>query len=153
LAVKVNTKSFGEIEVEEKIIYDFPDGILGFDYIKKFVVLDSDEDRSPFKWLQAYDEVNLAFVIIMPIDFLDEYDLVISQNDLEAVGADDPNDLMVFAIVTIPADPSKMTANLQGPLILNPKKKLGRQAISLSDKYNVRHNILDELNKSSVKER
>ncbi len=153
MAVKVKTKSFGEIEIDEKIIFDFPDGILGFDYIKKFVLLDSDGDNSPFKWLQAYDEVNLAFVIIMPIDFLDEYDLVISQNDLEAVGADDPNDLMVFAIVTIPADTSKMTANLQGPLILNPKKRLGRQAISLSDKYGVRHNILEELNKSSVKER
>lgn len=153
MAVKVKTKSFGEIEVDDNIVFDFPDGILGFDYIKKFVVLDSDEDKSPFKWLQAFDEVNLAFVIIMPIDFMNEYDLVISQNDMEAVGTEDPNDLLVFAIVTIPEDTSKMTANLQGPLILNPKKRLGRQAISLSDKYGVRHNILEELNKSSAKEK
>ena len=41
-----------------------------------------------------------------------------------------------------------MTANLQGPVIINPSKKLGRQAISLSDRYNVRHRIIDEIKKN-----
>ena len=148
MGVLVETKPFGRIQVDEKQVIDFPDGILGFDFIKRFILLDSSE-KSPFKWLQAYDEPEIAFVVIRPVDFLLEYELVISQSDLEAVGADRPDDLLVFAIVTIPADPSDMTANLQGPVIINPKKHLGRQAISLSDKYCVRHRILDEMKKRS----
>jgi len=146
LAIKVNTKPFGEIEVNEMQIVDFPEGILGFDFIKKFVILDADED-SPFKWMQAFDEKDLAFVIIMPVSFMPSYELNISQSDYETVKAEPGDELLVFAIVTIPDNPSLMTANLQGPIIINPVTRLGKQAISLSDRYTVRHNILEEIKK------
>ncbi len=146
MAIKVNTKPFGEIEIDEMQIVDFPEGILGFDFVKKFIILDADDD-SPFKWMQAYDEKDLAFVIIMPISFMPTYELTISQSDYEAVKAEPGDELLVFAIVTIPDNPSLMTANLQGPIIINPVSRLGRQAISLSDRYTVRHNILEEIKK------
>lgn len=147
---RLKTKPFGEIEIDERQIVDFPEGLLGFDYVKKFVVLDSRE-KSPFKWLQAYDEPGLAFVIIRPIDFMVEYDLVISSADLEDVGAKESGELLVFAIVTIPSNYKDMTANLQGPVIINPKKRVGKQAISLSEKYRVKHRILDEIENASGK--
>jgi flagellar assembly factor FliW len=146
LGIIIHTKPFGEIEVDKKQIIDFPDGILGFDFIKKFVILDSD-DNTPFKWMQAYSEPDLAFIIIQPVYFKPDYELNISQSDIEAVEAEDASSLIVFSIVTIPANPSDMTANLQGPIIINSKKKLGRQVISLSDKYYVKHKILDEMKK------
>jgi len=149
LGIKIKTRTFGEIEIKEQQIIDFPDGIFGFDYIKKFVLLDTQDEKSPLKWLQAYDEPELAFIIIRPVDFMREYELVVSMNDIEAVGAEDADYLLVFAIVTIPSNPSDMTANLQGPIIINPEKKLGRQAISLSDKYSVRHKILEEMKKAA----
>ncbi len=149
LGVKVNTKPFGEIEVEEIQIIDFPDGILGFDFIKKFIILDAEDEGSPFKWMQAYDERDLAFVIIRPLDFMKEYELVISQNDIDDVKAESIDELLTFAIVTIPENPRDMTANLQGPIIINPVRRMGKQAISLSDRYKVRHSIMEEMNKNS----
>ena len=148
MKVKVDTKPFGEIEVDEGQIIDFPEGILGFDFIKKFVILDSDDEGSPFKWMQAYNEKGLAFVIIRPSDFMDRYDLVISQSDYETVKAESAEELIVLAIVTIPDNPSDMTANLQGPIIINPVRRLGKQAISLNDRYTVRHRIIDEMKKN-----
>jgi flagellar assembly factor FliW len=136
------------MEIEERQIIDFPDGIPGFDYVRKFVLLDTMDENSPLKWLQSYDEPELAFVIIRPVDFMREYELVVSMSDLESVGAEGAEKLLVFAIVTIPSNPSDMTANLQGPVIINPDKRLGRQAISLSDRYSVRHRILDEMKKA-----
>ncbi|OHD63664.1 MAG: hypothetical protein A2176_05905 [Spirochaetes bacterium RBG_13_51_14] len=149
MGVIIRTRPFGEIEVNEKQIINFPDGIPGFDYVRRFVLLDTHDKHSPLKWLQACDEPELAFVIIRPVDFMREYELVISMNDIEAVGADNPEHLLVFAIVTIPSNPSDMTANLQGPIIINPDARLGRQAISLSDKYSVRHKVLDEMKKAA----
>jgi flagellar assembly factor FliW len=148
LGIKVNTKPFGEIEVDEIQIIDFPQGILGFDFIKKFVILDADDGGSPFKWMQAFEEKDLAFVIIRPLDFIEEYELVISQNDLDEVKSGSIDELITFSIVTIPENPRDMTANLQGPIIINPAKRIGKQAISLSDRYTVRHNILDEMKKN-----
>lgn len=148
--VTIVTKPFGQIEVDERQIIDFPEGIYGFEDIKKFVILDANE-KSPFKWLQAYDEPDLAFVIIRPVDFMVQYELDVLPQDLDDIGAQSPDDVLVFAIVTIPEDPSKMTANLQGPIIINPKTRCGKQAISLSDKYKVRHYILEEIKKAKVK--
>ncbi|MCP4135975.1 MAG: flagellar assembly protein FliW [bacterium] len=147
--ITLKTKPFGEIEIDDQLVVDFPDGILGFDFIKKFVILESDGDNSPFKWLQAYDEPELAFVIISPEDFLEEYELLIPRGELEMVGVKKADELVVYVIVNIPTNPSEMTANLQGPVIVNLEKKLGRQSISLSDKYGVRHMILEEMQKAS----
>ena len=151
MGTTIKTKPFGEIEVRDEQIIEFIEGILGFDAVKKFAVLD--DDKSPFLWLQAFDEPDLAFVMISPLEFLDEYSLVISQQDIDDVGASSPEELAVYAIVTIPSDnPSSMTANLQGPVIINPATRKGKQAISLSDKYRVRHSILEEMKKRAKKE-
>ena len=147
MGIQINTKPYGEIEVSEKQIIDFPDGILGFEFINRFVILDS-IDNSPFKWLQAFTEPDLAFVIIMPDDFLNSYNLVISEIDLQPMGTDNIDELLIFAIVTIPTDPKEMTANLQGPILINPKNSIGRQAISLSDKYQSKQKIIDEMKKA-----
>jgi flagellar assembly factor FliW len=151
LGTVIKTKPFGDLEIRDEQIVEFPEGILGFDYVKKFAILE--EEGSPFLWLQAYDEPTLAFVMISPLSFMDEYSLVISQADLEDVGAKSPEELLVYSIVTIPSDdPSAMTANLQGPVIINSATHKGKQAISLSDKYRVRHRIIDEMKKRAGKE-
>lgn len=147
MSIKVMTKPFGEIEVNELQIIDFPEGILGFDFINKFIIIDAEDSGSPFKWMQAFNEKDLAFVIIRPLDFMNEYELTISQSDLETVKVKSIDELLIFAIVTIPENPRNMTANLQGPVIINPVKRIGKQAISLSDRYTVRHSILDEMKK------
>ncbi|MBN1499831.1 MAG: flagellar assembly protein FliW [Spirochaetes bacterium] len=151
MEIKVMTRAYGEVTVDENQIIDFPEGILGFDYVKKFVFLE--EENSPFLWMQAFDEPELAFVLIRPVDFMGEYNLMISQSDMNNVKAESVSELQVFAIVTIPqGDPKKMTANLQGPIIVNIKMKLGIQAISQSEKYTTKHSIINELSSNEVKE-
>lgn len=145
----VKTRPYGEIEIDERQIIDFPEGIFGFSDVKRFALLDTQDETSPLKWLQAVDEPELAFVVIRPVDFMKEYELAVSAGDLEVIGADSAESLLVFVIVTIPNNPAEMTANLQGPIIINPAKRLGKQAISLCDRYTVRHRILEELRKAS----
>ncbi len=145
MSVKIRTKPFGEITIEEKQIIDFPEGILGFEYVKKYAILDDSHSGSPFRWIQAIEEPDLAFVIILISDFIQDYDLNISESDYEVVGLKAKDELLVFSIVTVPEDYKKMTANLMGPVIVNPVKRIGKQAISLSEKYGVRHRILENM--------
>ena len=63
----------------------------------------------------------------------------------EEVGIKSPEDILKFAIVTIPENSAKMTANLQGPLIINRKTRVGRQSINNDPRWKVRHVIMEEL--------
>ena len=143
---KLDTKAFGSIDVDPRQIIKFPDGILGFPENVEFALLEDRED-SPFKWLQSTIDRNLAFVLIQPEIFLkDGYSPEPAKGELEALGADSSADCLVFCIVTIPEnEPNKMTANLQGPILINAEKKIGRQVISSNDRHGVRVSIMEQL--------
>ncbi len=145
---KLNTKPFGQIEVDESQEIYFPDGLFGFENYKKFYLLENPD--SPFVWLQSSEDPDLAFIMIQPLQFKSDYKLKVSKEDLKSIGIEsEEEEILDFAIVTVPPDnPAGMTANLQGPVIINVKKKLGKQAISLIDDYPVRCLILEEMNKN-----
>ena len=52
---------------------------------------------------------------------------------------------MVMTIVTVPADGSPVTANLQGPLIINKKNRRCMQAILEGTRWTTKHNIIEAL--------
>lgn len=141
--MKVNTKPFGTIEVDERQKIYFPYGLFGFEGMKNFVLLDA--SQQPFYWLQSMDLVEIAFVLIDPRLFRNDYSLDIDEEELKEIGIEDEKDILDFAIVTIPENSSKMTANLQGPILINKRSKVGRQSISRNSKWKVRHMIMEEL--------
>ena len=145
----VKTKPFGTIEVDERQKLYFPYGILGFENLMNYVLLDA--AQPPFYWLQSLDEPDMAFVLIDPTFFKPDYTHDLPQEDLEEIGLAAGDDQLVFAIVTIPEDRTLMTANLQGPVIISKKNKLGRQSITANPRWSVRHYILEEL--AAVKDR
>jgi flagellar assembly factor FliW len=141
--MRVVTKAYGEIDVDERQKITFPDGILGFEDLKEYVLLDA--SQPPFYWLQSLDRVEIAFVLIEPLVFRPDYSPDVEAEELAEIGIKAGEDMLVFAIVTIPEDSRRMTANLQGPVIINKKTRVARQSISLNPKWNVRHFILEEM--------
>jgi flagellar assembly factor FliW len=141
----VNTKAYGTIDVDDRQILHFPFGIFGFESLKDFVLLDA--VQQPFYWLQSIDIKETAFVLINPRVFRKDYKIEVLPGDLEAIGISEGEDenTLLFAIVTIPENQQKMSANLQGPIIVNRDIKTGRQSIALDPKWKTKHYILDEL--------
>lgn len=143
---QVATKAFGTIEINPMQIIRFPDGLYGFKESAEFALLD-DAAGSPFKWLQSMADPTLAFVLIQPELFLkDEYDPRPTREDLEVLQLTAVGECLIFLIVTIPENnPENMTANLQGPLLINKEKKIGRQIISNNSSHTVRVSIMEQL--------
>ncbi len=139
----IETKAYGEIEIDERQLVDFPVGLFGFEHLRKFALLDA--HQQPFYWLQSLDETDVAFVLLDPLVFRPDYTLDATEGDIEALGAETNEELLVFCIVTIPEDERRMTANLQGPIVIHRKKRIGRQIISTNPKWMIRHSIQDEL--------
>jgi flagellar assembly factor FliW len=140
--MRVLTKPFGEIEVSEKQCLDFPYGIFGFEETRRYVLLDS--SKPPFYWLQSLERPSLAFILLDPRVLVPDYRLDIADEELEEIGIRDPGEVLDFAIVTIPADPRQMTANLQGPIVVNRRTRAARQCISRNAEYGVRHRLMDD---------
>jgi flagellar assembly factor FliW len=141
--MRVDTKPYGPIDVDERQRIEFPYGILGFEKLNSYVLLDA--PQQPFYWLQALDLVEVAFVLINPVIFRPDYTVEVPPEELEEIGIDNPDKMLTFAIVTIPQNPAEMTANLQGPIIINKETRVGRQSISTNPKWEVRHPVLKEL--------
>ncbi|HET6451722.1 MAG TPA: flagellar assembly protein FliW [Spirochaetia bacterium] len=141
--MKVQTKAYGEIEVEDQQRVGFPRGLFGFEELREFVLMDA--TQPPFYWLQSLERVEVAFVLIDPRFFRPDYEPDVDPSELAEIGISGPEDVLVFAIVTIPPSAQRMTANLQGPLILNRRTRVGRQSISSNPRWGVRHVILEEL--------
>ena len=141
--MKIQTKPFGEKEIEERQVVSFPHGLFGFQDLHRFALMDA--PQPPFYWLQSLDQVQIAFVLIDPLFFRPDYNPDVDPVELAEIGIHEGDDALVFTIVTIPQDSRRMTANLQGPLIINRGTREGRQFISLNPRWTVRHVIVDEM--------
>ncbi len=143
--MKVNTKPYGLIDVDQRQKIHFPSGILGFENLKNYVLLDA--LQQPFYWLQSMDVQEIAFVLIEPYIFRPDYSPDVSSSELEEIQLtpDSTDEMLVFTIVTIPEEQRDMTANLQGPIIMNRTLHIGRQCISENENWKTRHKIMEEL--------
>ena len=143
--MEINTKAYGKIEVDDEQFLHFPSGLFGFEGLREFALIDA--EQQPFFWLQSLEVEKIAFILIHPNIFNPDYNPHVPESELREIGlngADDAN-FLLFAIVTIPQDQKRMTANLQGPVIINKTTKIGRQFISSSTQWKIRHNIIEEL--------
>ncbi|MDR2941399.1 MAG: flagellar assembly protein FliW [Treponema sp.] len=144
--MKVNTKAFGLVEVDDRQKITFPEGLYGFEEYNEYVLMDA--EHQPFFWLQSVKDRDIAFVLINPFLFRPDYEVNIANEELEDIGVTSPEKALIFAIVTIPPDGSAMTANLQGPIIINRDNMTGKQGIVSDVRWNTRHDIIAELNKA-----
>jgi flagellar assembly factor FliW len=140
--VKVETKAYGPIEVDERQKVSFSQGLFGFESFKDYVLLDA--ERQPFYWLQSLDNKEVAFILINPFVFRPDYEVSIGNEELAEIGITEPGKALIFSIVTIPFGGGPITANLQGPLVIDRDTRFGKQAILADARWKTRHDIMAE---------
>lgn len=145
MALKTYKTRVGEMEVEDSEIIEFEEGIPGFEYLKKFVILTL-EDTYPIMWLLSLEDDLVSLPIIEPKLIKVDYQVQIPEKVVKKLGIENSEDAAVFAVMTIPhEDPEKATVNLKAPLIISRKTNKGIQYILESDEYQTKHNIRDEV--------
>lgn len=123
------TKVFGEIEIDDAKIITFDGGIIGFPDLKKFTLLYDSEKSGGIKWLQSLDEPAFAMPVMDPLAVKETYNPVVEDELLKPLGELDPEEILVLVTVTVPKDLTKMSVNLQAPIVLNAENKKGCQII------------------------
>jgi flagellar assembly factor FliW len=126
--MKLKTDQFGEIEFSEDLVLSFEEGLYGFEQLKKYLLIKTDDDL--FYWLTSVDRPEICFPLIGTRIIDEEFPEV--ENHVS------------FAIITLNKDPLKITANLKAPVYINQEKKTGFQKIIDTDKYPINYKLFVE---------
>ena len=147
--MKLTTRVFGEVDIDESKIISFPNGIIGFPDLKRFTLMYDDEKGSDtIKWLQSIDEPNFAMPVMDPLVVCPDYKPEVDKTLVDDIGELTDSDLLVLVTVTVPHDLKQMTVNLMGPFIINVKDMKAVQTIIDNDDYPVKYPIYDILQKN-----
>jgi flagellar assembly factor FliW len=115
----------------------FFDGLVGCPEWKRFT-LEQRPETLPVALLKSEDQPNLSFIVADPRTWYPHYQFDVSAEDLKALGALKPEGLVALTIITVEPDPFAVTANLLGPLVVNPTTGQARQVIQSAYPYQAR---------------
>lgn len=118
----------GEVAVRADQILVFEQGVLGFPQERQWTLVAA--ERSGFAWLQALGEPALCFLLVDPYVVVPNYTLDLPPSAISALQLRDDDAPLVQAIVTLPPTAgAPLTANLQGPIVINPRTRRGAQVV------------------------
>lgn len=137
--MEINTRDFGIIEVQNDAVYEFPDGLYGFEDDKRFAIFENTVEEISFLYLQSMDHIVPCFLVFEPWDLHPDYQPVLSKEDMELCQADNIDDLIFLVIASVPSSIEELSINIKSPVVLNPKTKEARQVILQNPEYTVRY--------------
>ena len=120
--MKWSNRQFGEFEYLPEHVLTFPEGLIGFEQLQKYILI-NDEDSQPFLWLVSLEDADVSFPVITPQVFASQYDREVQKK---------PDDT-VFTIVSLREKLEESTVNLRSPIIIN--NSTGRQIVLENDEY------------------
>ncbi len=126
-------RQFGEIEFEQENVYEFSEGLIGFEHLKRFIIL-TDPACEPFRWLVSVEDQDISFPILDPNVIVEDYRIEL------------PNDKTHVAVVAALKDPvEQSTINLRSPILFDTAQRTARQVVLEHDFYAIHHPLVQPL--------
>lgn len=147
--MKIETRVFGAIEIDDSKIIHFPGGIIGFPEMTDFALVHDEEKGKdvPIRWLQSLQEAQFAMPVMDPLLVKADYNPEVEDELLNPLAITDSGEVLVLVTVSVPKDLTAMSVNLQAPLIINAQNRKAAQVIVNTDIYPVKYYIYDILQK------
>ena len=140
----IKTSRFGLIELKSEDVLTFHEGLLGFKDLRQFVLLDDPNDDI-FAWLQSCELPSIAFPVLEPEIFGHKYANSFNRTDFESLRMKVDQAAVYLNIITIPEDPTMMTANVKAPIVINLEKKIARQCVLQDNTFAIKEPIFTKL--------
>jgi len=125
--MKIIESRLGKREIRVDKIIHFPRGIIGFEDVHEFILLQIQEN-APLLVLQSLEKPTLGLLVADPFVFIPDYTLHIGDAEQKLLQADSADELAVLVTATIPpGKPEETALNLLGPILINHRAHLGLQ--------------------------
>ena len=135
--MNIVTTRFGLIQASESDLFRIPEGLLGFRSYTQYVHL-PDPVVTGLSWLQSATAPDLAFALVAPPLAISDYRIELRPGDRAALELDDERNALFYVILNRGVG-GGLSVNLQGPLVFNAVRRLGRQLVLTSSRYPVRY--------------
>lgn len=127
--IKITTRDFGEVEIDDSTVINIPGGILGFEKFTKYTLLSPlGEDTFPM-WLQSVESPQPCFVVYDPMHIYPDYNFEITDEEQAQLKISEDAPYRVLTVAIVPDDYKKTTINLRCPLVINTKENIAAQVI------------------------
>ena len=147
--MKLDTRYFGEIEFDENVIIHLQNGLIGLEYLKSFILIQSEDENSPFAYLQCLNDEDFCFLVVDPTEYLKDYQPNLKNQLKNTLGEDvKEEDLSYLCILNGQGEFSNITINLMAPIVIHLTTFEGVQLISESNDYEIKQNFKDLVEKS-----
>lgn len=146
--MRVGTRLFGEIDIEDDKVITLHSGLIGFPEMKKFTLIYDEQKKGNIMWFQSLDEPQFAMPVLDPNLLEIDYNPVVNDELLSPLGELREDNLFVLVTLTVPADVKKMTVNLRAPMVINTDTMLADQIMVEDDEAPIRFPIYDVLKKA-----
>ena len=131
--MKCFNSQIGEIDYAEQHVFTFADGIIGFEHLRKFVII-SDEETEPFRWLISVEDEDVCLPILDPNCIIANYDVL---NCF-------PEGTTVAVIASLKEPVQESTVNVRSPILFDAEQKKGKQIILPDEQFAVQHKFVAE---------
>ncbi|WP_028317375.1 flagellar assembly protein FliW [Desulfobulbus elongatus] len=127
---------FGEVTYDPSHLLHFPEGLVGLDQLKNFLVMPN-KKQGPLFWIQCVDDPAFAFVVTDPTNFFLDYLVLPDDNERRKLGIDGQGACFALAIVSI-SEEKEITLNLSGPILYAPATNRALQVVLEDPRYDTR---------------
>ena len=139
----IETEAPSKLAVKAEHVFSFPRGLLGFESIKRYILLKNNNEE-PFLWLQMLEDPSLAFLVMPPYPFFGDYNPIFDPEDFRMLDIEREDQVLMLSIVTV-LKTGEATVNLKGPLIVNRETRTGAQLVlQNAAEYSVQAPLLTE---------
>ncbi|MFZ0370835.1 MAG: flagellar assembly protein FliW [Halobacillus sp.] len=140
--MKIATKHFGHVEVDETKLLKFHNGLPGFEMYKTYALIPVDESAVYFA-LQSVEAAGVALIVSSPYIFFKGYVFNVDEDTKQELGLTSPDDVLVYNVLTLREPFKDSTMNLQAPVIINVKNRKSKQLILNDQSYQTRHLLVN----------
>jgi flagellar assembly factor FliW len=137
----LQSSRFGNIEVPEALIVEFPEGLMGMHHLKRFVMVEPSAAASPFRFLLSLDDHEVGFGIADPTKLFANYEVDFAA-EREVLDIEADEEAKLYVMLTIGENPMRTTADLLAPILLNTRTMVGRQLVLSDSRYSTKHPII-----------
>jgi len=116
MAVTLQSSRFGEIQVPDEAVLDFPSGLIGLGG-RRFALLARSEE-SAFAWLHSVDDPGVALPVTNPWLHFADYAVELSDADAARIGTGDAAEIDVWVTVRAAGELSDFSCNLRAPIVI-----------------------------------
>lgn len=128
-------------QIDPGKIVTFPQGIPGFEKYTKFNIFHKEENDISAYWLESCDSPKITFTLVDPTTYGLNYELDLSDEEQKILGTSDPFELAILMMLSKSEDAEDrkiaLNANIAGPIVINPKTRIGLQKVIVRSHINV----------------